>query len=91
MNKTQLIDEIAKSADISKSTAGAALSSFIEVVTQALQDKDTINLVGFGSFSVKNRSSRQGRNPRTGESITIKASIQPVFKAGKLLKESCNV
>jgi DNA-binding protein HU-beta len=90
MNKTELVSAIAESAGISKADAGSALDAFVETVTDALKSGDQISLVGFGSFMVKERSARTGRNPRTGESIEIKASKIPSFKAGKALKDAVN-
>lgn len=90
MNKSELIDAIAASADLSKADAGRALDSVIDSVTGALKNGDQVSLVGFGTFSVKQRAARTGRNPRTGEAIQIKASNVPGFKAGKALKDSVN-
>lgn len=88
MNKSELIDAIAASADLSKADAGRALDSVIDSVTGALKNGDQVSLVGFGTFSVKQRAARTGRNPRTGEAIQIKASNVPGFKAGKALKDA---
>ncbi len=90
MNKSQLIDQIAADADISKAAAGRALDSFIEAVTGALKDGDSVALVGFGTFSVRERAARTGRNPQTGETIQIAAANIPSFKAGKALKDAVN-
>ncbi|MEQ8428129.1 MAG: HU family DNA-binding protein [Gammaproteobacteria bacterium] len=90
MNKAELIDEIADSADLSKAAAGRALDSAIDTITKALKKGDTVTLVGFGTFSVRKRNARTGRNPRTGEEIKIKASKVPGFKAGKALKDAIN-
>jgi DNA-binding protein HU-beta len=90
MNKAELVDQIASIADISKADAGRALDAFVTVVTDALKEGDTISLVGFGSFAVKERAERQGRNPQSGEVITIKAAKIPSFKAGKILKDAVN-
>ena len=90
MNKSELIDLIADSADISKAKAGAALDAFTDGVTRALKSGDSVSLVGFGTFSVKSRAARTGRNPQTGATIQIKASKVPGFKAGKALKDACN-
>jgi DNA-binding protein HU-beta len=90
MNKAELIDAIADSADLSKAAAGRALDSAIGTITKALKKGDTVTLVGFGTFSVRKRSARTGRNPRTGEEIKIKASKVPGFKAGKALKDAIN-
>ena len=90
MNKAELIESIADSADLSKATAGRALDAAIEGITKSLQKGDTITLVGFGTFSVRYRKARMGRNPRTGEEIQIKASKVPGFKPGKALKDAIN-
>ena len=90
MNKSELIDQIAESADISKAKAGAALDAFVDGVTGALKSGDSVSLVGFGTFSVKSRAARTGRNPQTGATIQIKASNVPGFKAGKALKDAVN-
>ena len=90
MNKTQLIEKIATDADISKAVAGRALDSFISAVTETLAEGDSVALVGFGSFDVRERKAREGRNPATGETITIQAAKIPSFKAGKALKDACN-
>ena len=90
MNKSQLIDKIATGADISKAAAGRALDSMIDAVTDALKKDDQVALVGFGTFSVRERSARTGRNPQTGETIQIAAAKVPSFKAGKALKDAVN-
>jgi len=90
MNKTDLIDAIAESADISKAAAGRALDGFVDAVTGALKKGDQVSLVGFGSFTVRERAARTGRNPQTGAAIEIKASKSPAFKAGKALKDAVN-
>ncbi len=90
MNKSELIDAIAASADLSKADAGRALDAVVESVTGALKNGDQVSLVGFGTFSVKQRAARTGRNPRTGEEIQIKAANVPGFKAGKALKDAVN-
>ena len=90
MKKAELIDAIADSADISKAAAGRALDGFVSALTDALKAGDTVSLVGFGTFSVRERAARQGRNPQTGETINIKASKNPSFKAGKALKDAVN-
>ena len=90
MNKTELIDAIAESADMSKAAAGNALNAFIDTVTEALKNGDDVSLIGFGSFTVRERAARTGRNPQTGKSIKIKASKVPAFKAGKALKDAVN-
>lgn len=90
MNKAELIDSIAASADIPKAAAGRALDAMIESVQGALQKGDSVALVGFGTFSVKDRAARTGRNPQTGEPIQIAAARIPSFKAGKSLKDAVN-
>lgn len=90
MNKSELIDAIAESADISKSAAGRALEGAIKAVKKALKAGDMVTLVGFGSFYVGERAARTGRNPRTGDSIKIEAAKVPKFRAGKGLKEAMN-
>ncbi len=90
MNKTDLIDAIAESADISKAAAGRALDGFVDAVTAALKKGDQVSLVGFGSFTVRERAARTGRNPQTGATIQISASKSPAFKAGKALKDAVN-
>ena len=90
MNKSELIDAIASDSGLSKADAGRALDGFTSAVTNALKGGDSISMVGFGTFSVKHRAARAGRNPRTGETIQIKASNNPSFKAGKALKDAVN-
>lgn len=90
MNKTQLVEKIAESADLSKASAGRALDAFTDAVRDTLQSGDDVALVGFGTFSVRTRAARTGRNPKTGEEIQIAEAKVPSFKAGKALKESCN-
>lgn len=90
MNKTELIDHIAGSADISKAAATRALDSIIGAVKTTLKKNGTVTLVGFGTFSVGNRAGRTGRNPRTGEAIKIKSAKVPKFKPGKALKDTVN-
>lgn len=90
MNKSELIDSIAASADISKAAAGRALDAVTESITQALKSGDQVSLVGFGTFVVKERAARTGRNPQTGAPIEIAAAKIPSFKAGKALKDAVN-
>ena len=90
MNKTELIEHIANSADISKAAAARALDSLIVAVKTTLKNNNTVSLVGFGTFSVGKRAARTGRNPRTGAAIKIKAAKVPKFKAGKALKDAVN-
>ncbi len=88
MNKSELIDSIAQDADLSKADAGRALDAMTDSITKALKKGDTVSLIGFGTFSVKERAARTGRNPATGETIKIKASKTPSFKAGKGFKDA---
>ena len=90
MNKSELIDAIASNANLSKADAGRALDGFIEAVTTAMKGGDQVTVVGFGTFLVRARDARSGRNPRTGETIEIPASKVPSFKAGKALKDAVN-
>ncbi len=90
MNKAELIDSIAASADIPKAAAGRALDAVIESIEGALKKGDSVALVGFGTFSVKDRAARTGRNPQTGQPIQIAAAKIPSFKAGKSLKDAVN-
>lgn len=87
MNKSELIDQIAKDSGITKAQANDVLDAFTGGVMSTLKKGDTVTLVGFGSFSVSQRAARNGRNPQTGETIKIKASKVPKFKAGKELKD----
>ena len=90
MNKAELIEAIASDADISKASAGRALDSIVASITKALQDGDQVSLVGFGTFLVRERAARSGRNPQTGEPIEIQAAKVPGFKPGKALKDAVN-
>lgn len=90
MNKAELIDAVAEGADISKAAATRAVDTIIEQITNTLKKGDQVTLVGFGTFVVKARAARTGRNPRTGETINIPASNNPTFKAGKALKDAVN-
>jgi len=90
VNKTELIDHIAKSADISKAAAGRALDSVISAVKTTLKKGGSVTLVGFGTFAVGKRAARTGRNPRTGAAIKIKAAKLPKFRPGKALKDALN-
>ena len=90
VNKSDLVDAIAKSADISKASAGRALDGAIEAIKGALKNGEEVSLVGFGSFAVDERAGRTGRNPRTGAAIEIKAAKVPKFRAGKGLKDAVN-
>lgn len=90
MNKQQLVDRIAAQADISKAAADRVISAFTDAVKEELKSGGSLTLVGFGTFSVNQRSSRLGRNPKTGETITIAASKVPTFKPGTGLKSAVN-
>ena len=90
MNKADLIDAVADDSDLTKTSAARALDSAIENITNALKGGNSVTLVGFGTFTVRQREARMGRNPRTGEAIQIKASRVPGFKAGKALKDALN-
>lgn len=90
MNKTQLIEVVALKADLKKKDAEAAVNAITEAIAEALKAGDKVQLVGFGTFEVKERAAREGRNPKTGETITIAASKHPAFSAGKALKDSVN-
>ena len=88
MNKAELINDVAASADVSKKDTEAVISAMLDTITEALKEGDKVQLVGFGSFEVKKRAARIGRNRRTKEEIEIPATVLPVFKAGKLLKDT---
>lgn len=88
MNKTELIAAVAEKTDLSKKDADEAVSAVLGAITDALKAGDKIQLVGFGTFEVRNRAAKQGRNPRTGETMTVPASKVPAFKAGKALKDA---
>lgn len=88
MNKQELVTAIAEQADMSKAEAERALNATTDVITKALKSGDTVQLIGFGTFSVRQRAAREGRNPRTGESLKIAASKAPIFKAGSKLKQA---
>ncbi len=90
MNKTELIDAIAESADLSKASAARTLEATLDAITGALQKGDSVALVGFGTFQAKDRAARTGRNPQTGEAMEIPAAKVPSFKAGKALKDALN-
>ena len=90
MNKSELIDAVANQADLNKAQAASAVDGVIAAVTEALKSGDQVTIVGFGTFLVRQREARSGRNPRTGESIQIAASKVPAFKAGKALKDAVN-
>jgi len=90
MNKAELIDAVASSANLTKSDAGDAVDAVFDSISKALSDGTSVSLVGFGTFSVSDRAARSGRNPRTGETIHIAATRVPKFKAGKGLKDAVN-
>ena len=90
MNKTELISAMSENANMTKVDAEKALKAFIDTVTEELKNGEKVQLVGFGTFEVSERAERQGRNPKTGEAITIPASKSPKFKAGKALKDIVN-
>ena len=90
MNKAELINAVAASADVSKKEAEAVVSATLDAITAALAEGERVQLVGFGSFEVKNRAERLGRNPQTGEPVPVPASKSPVFKAAKSLKDAVN-
>ena len=90
MNKSELIEAIAASADISKAAATRALDAMVESVTESLKQGESVSLVGFGTFAIKERAARTGRTPQTGQPIEISAAKVPSFKAGKALKDAVN-
>lgn len=90
MNKSELTDAIADEADISRASAARALDAALNAIQGSLQDGEPVALVGFGTFSVRERAARTGRNPRTGEEIAIAAAKLPAFKPGKALKDALN-
>ncbi len=90
MNKSELIAEVAAKAEITKKDADAAVNAVVETITKTLKKGDKVQLVGFGTFEVRNRSARVGRDPRTNKEIKIPASKAPAFKAGKALKDTVN-
>ena len=90
MNKSELIAQIAETTGLSQADAGRALNAITDSITKALKQGDSVSLVGFGTFSVSARAAREGRNPRTGETIQIAAANLPKFKAGKGLKDAVN-
>ena len=90
MNKTELVEAMAKETKLSKKDVEAVLKSFVDVVSKELREGGKVQLVGFGTFEVSERAAREGRNPQTGATMKIKASKAPKFKAGKALKDSVN-
>ena len=87
MNKGELVDKIADKADVTKKQADAVLTAVLDSIMEAVSTGDKVTLVGFGSFESRQRQAKEGRNPRTGETMTIPATTVPVFSAGKLFKE----
>jgi len=90
MNKSELIDAVANSADLSKASAGRAVDATVAAITDALKKGESVTLIGFGTFKVSHRAARTGRNPQTGAELKIAARKAPVFNAGKALKEAVN-
>ncbi|MDQ3288521.1 MAG: HU family DNA-binding protein [Pseudomonadota bacterium] len=90
MNKTEMVNAVAETGGLSKADAASAVDAVIKVITEALKNGEAVTLVGFGTFEVRGRAERQGRNPKTGEAIKINASNNPAFKAGKALKDAVN-
>ena len=90
MNKAELIDAVAEASDISKASATRAVDAVLDNITDTLKKEEQVTLVGFGTFIVRSRAARSGRNPQTGETIQIKASKVPAFKPGKALKDAVN-
>jgi DNA-binding protein HU-beta len=90
MKKIELIHAMAEHAEMTKTDAGKALEAFIAVVTESLKKDDSVTIVGFGTYEVRKRKARTGRNPKTGAALKIKASKVPAFKAGKALKDAVN-
>ncbi len=90
MNKSELVDAVSSDSDLSKADAGRAVDAVIGAITKALKSGQDVTLVGFGTFTVRTRGARTGRNPRTNETINIPASKNPAFKAGKALKDAVN-
>ncbi|MCY3640786.1 MAG: HU family DNA-binding protein [Gammaproteobacteria bacterium] len=90
MNKSELIDQVANTADLSKAAAGRAVDAALDAITGSLKQSEPVSLVGFGTFLVRERAARKGRNPQTGENIDIAASRAAAFKPGKALKDALN-
>lgn len=90
MNKAELIEAVADQAEMTKAEAGRAIDAIVSTITTAMQKQDDVSLIGFGTFTVRERAARAGRNPQTGETIQIKAAKVPAFKAGKALKDAVN-
>lgn len=90
MNKAELIEAVAEQTDMSKADAGRAVEAIVNTITDAMKKQDDVSLIGFGTFTVRDRAARSGRNPQTGETIQIAAAKVPAFKAGKALKDAVN-
>jgi len=90
MNKSELVEAVAATADLPKATAAKAVDAVLDTITNTLKGGDSVGVVGFGTFEVRDRAARTGRNPQTGAAIEIKASKAPAFKAGKALKDAVN-
>ena len=90
MNKAELIEAVAEQADMTKADAGRAVEAVVSTITNAMKKQDDVSLIGFGTFTVRDRAARAGRNPQTGETIQIAAAKVPAFKAGKALKDAVN-
>lgn len=90
MNKTELIEAVAEQADMTKADASRAVDAVVSAITEALKKNDDVALIGFGTFTVRERAARSGRNPQTGATINIAAAKVPAFKAGKALKDAVN-
>ena len=90
MNKAELIEAVAEQTDMSKADAGRAVDAIVNTITDAMKKQDDVSLIGFGTFTVRERAARSGRNPQTGETIQIAAAKVPAFKAGKALKDAVN-
>ncbi|MCK5720837.1 MAG: HU family DNA-binding protein [Thiomargarita sp.] len=90
MNKSELVQAVSEESSLNKTDSAKAVDAIMECIKNALVDGDGVTLIGFGTFSVRERAARQGRNPRTGEPLQIKAAIVPVFKPGKSLKDAVN-
>ncbi|WP_100405287.1 HU family DNA-binding protein [Bacillus solitudinis] len=88
MNKTELINGVAERSQLSKKDAGSAVNAVFDLITESMATGETVQLIGFGNFEVRERAARKGRNPQTGEEIDIAATKTPAFKAGKQLKEA---
>lgn len=90
MNKSELIEAVAEQAEMTKAEAGRAVDAIVATITDTMSKQEDVSLIGFGTFTVRERAARTGRNPQTGEAIQIKAAKVPAFKAGKALKEAVN-